>query len=133
MTTGRKLHFDRGAWALQKERFATDAPAPPPPFEVHPLAEVVPDVMKKIGMHGRLHEAAMQEEWPRLVGPQLADHTRPGKLDHDVLTVYVDHSAWLSELSRYGRKQIMEKLKARFGAGCIKSIHLALDPEGGEK
>lgn len=108
-------------------------PAPPPPFDVHPVGDLVPVVMKKMGMHGRMHEAAMQEEWPELVGAQLAVHTRPGKLEHGVLTVYVDHSAWLSELSRYGRKQMSDKLNARFGAGCIKSIHLALDPESGRK
>ncbi|MGD9873199.1 MAG: DUF721 domain-containing protein [Kiritimatiellia bacterium] len=133
MTSRRKPHFDKGAWAVQKERFATDLPVPPQPFDVHPLGELIPDVMKKMGMHGRLHEAAMLDEWPQLVGAQLAGHTRPVKLEHDVLTVFVDHSAWLSELSRYGKKQMMDKLNARFGTGCIKSIHLALDPESGRK
>ena len=118
---------------MQKERFATNLPAPPPPFDVHPLGDIIPGVMKKIGIHGRMHEAAMMEEWPRLVGPQLAGHTRPGKLEHEVLTVFVDHSAWLSELSRYGKKQLVDKLNKRFGAGWIKSIHLSIDPANGGK
>ena len=41
----------------------------------------------------------------------------------------MDHPAWLSDLSRYGQKQVLANLQKRFGADKIKSIHLQLDPE----
>ena len=85
--------------------------------------------MKQLGLENRLWEEALLSEWPALVGEQVARQTRPGRLDHKVLYVFVSHSTWLNELSRYGQKQMLANLQARFGADRIKSIRLQLDPD----
>ncbi|MDA0578097.1 MAG: DUF721 domain-containing protein, partial [Verrucomicrobia bacterium] len=70
-------------------------------------------------------------EWPHLVGNDVARHTRPAGLERRVLLVYVDSSVWLSELQRFGQKQILTNLQKRFGQDCVPALRLRLDPDGG--
>ncbi len=93
------------------------------------IESVVASVVKGMGLGQRFWEQALITEWETLVGPQVAKHARPGRLDRKVLHIFVDHPAWLSDLSRYGQKQVLANLHKRFGAEKIKSIRLQLDPE----
>ena len=36
--------------------------------------------------------------WPEIVGPGMADHVRPIRLDRDSLVVTVDHPAWATQV-----------------------------------
>jgi predicted nucleic acid-binding Zn ribbon protein len=93
------------------------------------MESVVENVVKGMGLGQRFWEQALITEWESLVGPQVAKHARPGRLERKVLHIFVDHPAWLSDLSRYGQKQVLANLQERFGPDKIKSIHLQLDPE----
>jgi predicted nucleic acid-binding Zn ribbon protein len=128
MTRGTKP-ADIGRWEQERERHRLIRNAPPPPDAPSSLSDVVPQVMKELGLADRFWEHALVEEWGSLVGPQVALHARPGRLDRKVLSIFVSHPTWLSELSRYGQKQILENLQKRFGSDKIKSIRLQLDPE----
>ncbi len=129
----RRRQFDKGKWAIQRERFQTDARQPPPDdFHEHTLGDFVPKVMKGFGLEGRVWEQQITDNWAKLVGPQIAQHTKPGRINYGTLIVFVSSSAWLSELVRYGQKQILDKLHARFGAKKIKGIRFQLDPDGTE-
>lgn len=57
--------------------------------------------------------ARVQENWPSIVGPHFAKHTRPYRLDGKVLTIEVDHSAWGQEV-RLHQKTILDKLIKQF-------------------
>ena len=70
----------------------------------------------------------MIKDWAELVGAQVAQHTRPGRIHRKMLFVFVDHSLWLNELSRYGQQKMLENIQAKFGSDKIKSIRLQLDP-----
>ncbi|MFH0982921.1 MAG: DUF721 domain-containing protein [Planctomycetota bacterium] len=95
------------------------------------IGDIIPGVMKQLGLDKHLWEQAILSEWPALVGPQVAAHTRPGRIERGTLFVFVSHSTWLNELSRYGKKEMLENLQKRFGADKIKSIRLQLDPDPG--
>ena len=71
--------------------------------------------------------ADLTGEWPTLVGT-VAAHARPGRLVNGELIVYVDSSVWLSELQRYGEKEMLENLQRRFGRELVRRIRLQLDP-----
>ena len=86
--------------------------------------------MKQLRLEDRLWEQTLLSEWEELVGTQVAMHARPGRLDRKVLYVFVSHPTWLSELSRFSQKQMLENLQKRFGADKIRSLRLQLDPEG---
>jgi predicted nucleic acid-binding Zn ribbon protein len=125
----RRHPFNRGRWEVERERYALTRPAPPPPLSASPLAETIPQVMKQLGLEARFWEQTLVSEWHKLVGPQVAKYARPGRLDRKTLYIFVTHPAWLSELSRYGQKQILENLQRRFGADRIKGVRLQLDPD----
>lgn len=122
--------FDRGKWELLRERFRLSADArPPAPDRSTPLADMVPGVMKSFGLDDRFWEQALINEWTALVGAGVAKHSRPGRVHRQTLIVFVKNSAWLSELVRYGQKQILENVQKRFGAAKIKSVRIELDPD----
>jgi len=70
----------------------------------------------------------VESEWPRTVGAAVAARTRPGRFEDGVLTVYVNHSVWYNELTRYGKADMLANLRRRYGDGRIRSLRLQLDP-----
>lgn len=117
-------------WQIQQERCRLTHPEPPK--GVHnpvPLENLVSNLMKKIGM-GDLHWLnVLESEWADLVGDAVSKHTRPGIVKGGDLTVFVDSSVWMSELSRHGKGKIMDNLKKRFGKSKIRTIGFRLDPD----
>ena len=89
----------------------------------------MPKVMKKIGLEQPLWEQTLLREWEEIVGPQVAQHARPGRLDRKILCVYIANSAWLMELRRFGEKAMLNNLQQRFGRATIKGVRLQLDPD----
>ena len=126
----KRRKFNRGSWEVQRERHRISRAEPPPPCSpASTVADVLPGLLKELGLEERVWQETVLREWPSLVGPQLAAQTRPGRLERKIFCVYVTSSAWLSELSRYGQKQILENLQKRFGSDKIKGIKLQLDPD----
>ena len=128
----RRRKYDKGRWQLEKERHQIDSNAPPAPDQSTDIGEVIPELMRKMGLQNRLWEKELIDEWVSLVGPQVAAHARPGRIDRKILYVFVSHPGWLSELSRYGQKEILKKLQDRFGSDKVKGIRLQLDPDQGK-
>ena len=128
----KRKAFSAGRWAVERERHhITDEEPPTRHHEPDTLAGLLPGLMKRLGLEVQHWLGVLDEEWPKLVGVALAKHTRPGRMDKRNLTVFVDSSVWLNELSRYGKTQMLENLQARFGRDKIESVHLQLDPDGG--
>jgi predicted nucleic acid-binding Zn ribbon protein len=125
----RPTKHDIARWNVERERFQIADRNPPAPHRDQPLTAILPEVMKKIGLEQPMWEQTLLREWPAIVGPQVAQHTRPGRLERCQLYVYVANSAWLSELKRYGEKKILAKLQERFGTQRIKGLRLQLDPD----
>ena len=68
---------------------------------------------------------AVRREWPSVVGAEISRRAQPGDLRGGTLTVVVDNSPWLQELTlREG--ELLSRLQARYGAGAIKALHFAL-------
>jgi predicted nucleic acid-binding Zn ribbon protein len=40
--------------------------------------------------------------WPEIVGPALAEHVQPVRLDEQSLVVRVEHPAWATQVRRLG-------------------------------
>jgi len=128
----RRPAFNRGQWEVQRERLRLEDRRPPDaPREPMPLDTVLPSLLKRLGLEAQHWLTTLNEEWASLVGQGVARHARPGRLESGVLTVYVDSSVWLSELSRYGKEEILTKLRGRFGAKRFKGLRLQLDPDAG--
>ena len=120
---------DKVRWQVERERHHILRQSPLQPDRSVPIASVVETVVKHMGLEQRFWEQALVNEWASLVGAQVAKQARPGRIERGILRIFVTHSTWLSELSRYGQKQILENLQKRFGSDKIKGIKLQLDPD----
>ena len=126
----RKKGWNRGAWQVQRERGQITDTRPPAPFhEARSVDSLLPGLLKKMKLETDSWMSVMQEEWPKLVGSDVARHSRPGRLDAGNLAIYVDHSVWLSELSRYGKGLLLKKIQDRFESAKIRRLSFQLDPD----
>jgi predicted nucleic acid-binding Zn ribbon protein len=86
------------------------------------VGEVIGAVMKTLGLEKRLREEEMKASWQEIVGDFVARHSSPQKLMDGVLTVRVLQPTLRFELERVWKRDIVAKLKARFGARTVKDV-----------
>jgi predicted nucleic acid-binding Zn ribbon protein len=67
----------------------------------------------------------VSEQWPALVGRELAPHVRLGSLRNTTLTLEVDDPVWATPL-RYLESGILDALAERLGAGVVKAVKIAV-------
>ena len=87
-----------------------------------PLAEVLPGVLKGMGLDRKRAEAEIARVWNHLIDPTLVAHAQPTGLHQGTLFVTVDSSVWLAEIVRYRRKEILDRLQHSFGHDLIVRI-----------
>ena len=129
----RREKTNMGRWRVQQERAQIDVHEGPPkkPHDIHILGDIVPGLMKQIGIAPDYWQERLQNDWASIVGPGVARNTRPGPLDGVSLTVFVTNSVWLRELKMVGYKPLLEKLQKKYGPEKIRHLKLLLDPDSG--
>ncbi len=86
------------------------------------VADVLPGLMKELRMDARQGEAEIVKVWNALIDPAVTAHAQPANLHKGTLFVNVDNSAWLTEIVRYRRKEIIERLQNSFGKTVVQKI-----------
>lgn len=84
--------------------------------------EVMPQVLKELRIERRQAEAEVVRVWNNLIDPNIVAHAQPTGIRKGTLFVTVDSSAWLSEIVRYRRKEILTRLQYAFGRDLIQRI-----------
>jgi predicted nucleic acid-binding Zn ribbon protein len=126
-----KPRFSAGRWSVQRERAQIEDHYPPPLFhDAASIAQIVPSVLGRLGIEDQQWLTTLAATWKDVVGAPLARHTRPGRFEGRRLIVFVDNSAWLSELKRYGQDKLLANVRRQPGAGQVQVVQLLLDPEG---
>jgi len=83
---------------------------------------ILPRVLTDMRMDARRAEVEIVKVWNNLMDPVVAAHAQPAGLRKGTLFVNVDSSAWLSEIVRYRRKEILDRLQHSFGREMIARI-----------
>jgi hypothetical protein len=83
---------------------------------------VMPKLMKDLRMDQKRGEAEIVRVWNNLIDPAIVAHAQPAGIRNGTLFVNVDNSVWLSEIVRYRRKEILERLQNSFGPKFIQKI-----------
>jgi predicted nucleic acid-binding Zn ribbon protein len=83
---------------------------------------VLPKLFQDLRLEGRRAEAEVVKVWNQLIDPAVVAHAQPVGLRKGTLFVVVDSSVWLSEIVRYRREEILERLQHSFGAALVKKI-----------
>jgi len=84
--------------------------------------QLIDGVLKGLRMDRRQAEAEIVRVWNHLIDPTVAAHAQPTGIHKGTLFVTVDSSAWLSEIVRYRRKEILDRLQNSFGKEMIARI-----------
>jgi predicted nucleic acid-binding Zn ribbon protein len=87
-----------------------------------PASVVMPKVLTELRIDRRQSEAEVVKVWNHLLDPNITAHAQPTGLWKGTLFVTVDSSVWLSEIVRYRRKEILDRLQHSFGRDLITKI-----------
>jgi predicted nucleic acid-binding Zn ribbon protein len=86
------------------------------------VTDVLPSVLKDLRMEARQGDAEIVKVWNSLIDPNITAHAQPANLAKGTLFVNVDSSVWLSEIVRYRRKEILDRLQNSFGKNMVQKI-----------
>jgi predicted nucleic acid-binding Zn ribbon protein len=91
-----------------------------------PVGEILSRLTASLRLDQRRAEIEILKVWNHLLDPALVAHAQPAGLRHGTLFVNVDSSVWLSEIVRYRRHEILERLQHSFGRDLIRRISFRL-------
>jgi predicted nucleic acid-binding Zn ribbon protein len=87
------------------------------------LNAAVGGLLSARGWRQRVAVGAVFGDWPQIVGPQLATHTRPDGFEHGELTVTADSDAWAAQV-RLMAPQLIRRLAEELGHGTVTRIRV---------
>lgn len=86
------------------------------------VSDLMPRLLSDLRIDRRRAEAEVVKVWNHLIDPTVAMHAQPTGLRNGTLFVTVDSSVWLSEIVRYRRKEILDRLQHSFGKETVAKI-----------
>lgn len=93
--------------------------------ELKPLSDILPSILDKLKISDKLKEQKVLLIWNKIVGDKIKYHTKPFKIENNILTVLVDNSTWMQELT-FLKTEIIKKLNEAIGADVVKDIKFRL-------
>ncbi len=93
--------------------------------KVEKLGITLEKVLNRRGLASKLKEYRLFGQWERAVGSVIARHAQPSAIRGKKLTVTVDSSAWMQQLSLL-RPEIMNKVNACLREEAVDSITLRI-------
>jgi predicted nucleic acid-binding Zn ribbon protein len=91
-------------------------------LRVKSAADLMAGLSKELRLDRRQAEAEVVRVWNKLLDPSIVAHAQPTGVRNGTLFVNVDSNVWLSEIVRYRRKEILDRLQHSFGREFIKKI-----------
>jgi len=87
---------------------------------------IMPEVLKKLDVERAYENTQVRYIWENMISPVIQAHAYPEGLRKGTLFVKVDSSAWLSELVRFHRHEILKNMQASLGKTKITKISFSL-------
>jgi len=84
--------------------------------------DAVRKLMQSLGLADRLHSNDVLAAWKDIVGDFFALHSSPQRLKDGILYVHVLQPTVHFELDRVWKREIVEKLKKRFGSRVVREV-----------
>lgn len=95
----------------------------PDPRDPQPLGAVLDRLVKARGWQQPAAEATVFGAWERVVGPEVAQHSRPVKLDDGELTVEARSTAWATQL-RLLAGSLLQQIAREVGHNVVRRLHI---------
>jgi len=91
-------------------------------LRARPASQILTGVLSGLRIDKRRAEAEIVKVWNNLLDPNIVAHAQPTGLRNGTLFITVDSSPWLSEIVRYRRKEILDRLRHSFGHDLITKL-----------
>jgi predicted nucleic acid-binding Zn ribbon protein len=78
------------------------------------LEHSLDSVSRQLGLEGARGLGAVFARWEEIVGPAIAEHVRPYRLDAESLVVSVDHPAWATQV-RHLSESLLDRVAEQTG------------------
>jgi predicted nucleic acid-binding Zn ribbon protein len=114
--TGRRRWFDPLGEA-RPETF--------PPRALAPVGQGLRAMAARRHWQSHLAAGDLQAVWEQIVGPQLAGHTAPLRLQGGVLVLSASSPLWAAEVRQLAR-MITERINERMGAGTVRQVTVSV-------
>lgn len=101
--------------ARRRERDGRRARAGDDPVTV---ADAIGAVVRRLGMERPDVVATIFARWDELVGPAMAAHVRPQRVDGQTLVVVADHPAWATQ-TRHLAPDVLARIAERCGPATV--------------
>ena len=111
-----------GGGAVRYGRRGYTGPGPDP-RDPQPLASVLARLVKARGWQQPKAEGTVFGDWERVVGAEVAAHSRPVKLEGGELTVEAESTAWATQL-RLLTGRLLANIAAEVGRGVVVRLHI---------
>lgn len=95
----------------------------PDPRDPQPLGAVLNRLVKARGWQQPAAEATVFGAWERVVGPEVAQHSRPVKLENGELTVEARSTAWATQL-RLLAGSLLQQIAREVGHNVVRKLHI---------
>jgi predicted nucleic acid-binding Zn ribbon protein len=95
----------------------------PDPRDPQLFGVMLERIMKQRGWQKPAAEAKVFGAWEKVVGPDVAQHSRPVKLDAGVLTVEAESTAWATQL-RLLAANLLKRIAAEVGHNVVTKLNI---------
>ena len=95
----------------------------PDPRDPQLFGDVLARLMRARGWEKPKAEATVFGAWERVVGPEIAKHSRPVKLDGGVLTVEAESTAWATQL-RLLAAGLLKSIAGEVGHNVVTKLNI---------
>ena len=91
-----------------------------------PISEPLTKLMNSLGLKDRLKEEEVLKAWNEIAGEFIAKHSAPLRLKDGILTIRVLQPTVHYELDRVWKRELLDKLKRRFGSRLVREIRFRI-------
>ncbi|WP_250031893.1 DUF721 domain-containing protein [Paractinoplanes maris] len=95
----------------------------PDPRDPQLFGDMLQRLMKARGWERPKAEATVFGAWEKVVGPDIAEHCRPVKLDAGVLTVEAESTAWATQLRLLAAK-LLRNIAGEVGHNVVTKLNI---------
>ena len=85
------------------------------------ISLILGNLLKKRGWERKIKEFQALANWSKIVGPKVAENSKPVRIEGQKLFVRVENSVWKNELV-FMQKEIKEKLNKSVDGEVVKDI-----------
>jgi predicted nucleic acid-binding Zn ribbon protein len=95
------------------------------------FSSAIRELLASRGWEQRAAVGGVFGNWPGMVGPELAEHTRPDRFEDGVLTVVADSTTWATQL-RLLASTLVRRLNEELGHGTVRKVKV-VGPSSGPR